>query len=105
MSDTRELPAVVDDPPRLAYTPTVLARFRGVIAAEIARVEQQAHHEVAQLRQMLADVEQGVPAARGRDPYANAPEWAEDSRVAHGVERLTAAVESHRKTGDGEGCA
>ncbi|MCT9932408.1 hypothetical protein N5079_19595 [Planotetraspora sp. A-T 1434] len=96
-TDTRELPAATATGDTLAYSSELAARLAVLVEAEIARMDKEHEETKAQMRLMVADVEgrAGQPldvlrlgrAPVGRDPYANAPEWAD--RTDERVQRIT----------------
>ena len=92
MSDTKPIAAVEPEDVHLPFTPSVKGRFKVVaqceidrirarVTDEVNRIEADALAEIRQWEQMVAHVEQAVPAPAiraGRDPYT-APEWAQNT--------------------------
>lgn len=98
-------------PTPLTYSPDMVERMRVLLNAEIGRVQTDADRRVAELMDAMRQIEarqaprptlhpylpegrKGYPQ-QGANPYAaeNAPNWAEDTKVAAGVERLMAVPE------------
>jgi len=88
------------------YSPEMAARLRRAVEAVIAQMERE--HEAAK-RELLALVEgiearagQPIPVTGpvGRDPYANAPAWADQADAK--VTRLMSIPEGDDGVGGGE---
>ncbi|MEU8199387.1 hypothetical protein AB0C10_36945 [Microbispora amethystogenes] len=105
MTDTRELPAATGDP--LTYRHQMVDRLREVVEAEIKRMTEQHEKDIADLRLMVTVLEDGadrpldvlrLAPVVGRDPYANAPAWAD--RTDERVGRIASLREDGTESGE-----
>jgi len=109
----------VQAPAPLAYSVEMVERMRVLINEEIRQTELKASRRIAELRQAMADIEakqaalptfhsllpegrQDYPERIGRDPYANAPKWAD--RTDERIQRITSLPDDGGPD-DGERCA
>lgn len=82
----------------LAYSQEMVQRMCWLIDREISQVREWADRRIAEYEQAKREIQ----ARQGRDPYANAPKWAD--RTDERIQRITSLPDDGGPD-DGERCA